>query len=155
MDLPGYDALLSHLCLSDIRICFPCMYWASKMQDFLPSKYASNPLLVHQTSVLLLASSRPLVTKTPLPSRYSFPHTGRNSGLTPPAVRPAGRTSGRRRDIARRLPQHRTCGSAYGVSFKQSPEASENTIPTEQTDHSEYIYAYVRLEHSTMDLCRY
>ena len=70
------------------RVCIRAL----KNRDFLPSKYASNPLLVHQTSVLLLASFRPLVTKMPLPSHYSFPHTGRIGGLAPPAVRPAGRT---------------------------------------------------------------
>ena len=60
--------------------------------DLLPTEQASHLFLVHQASALLSASSRPLVTKTPLPSRYSLPHVGRIGGLAPPAVRPAGRT---------------------------------------------------------------
>ena len=66
---------------------------ASNILDFLPNLHASYLLLVHQVSVLLSASSEPLVTETLLPSRYSLPHVGRNSGLSPPAVRPAGRTN--------------------------------------------------------------
>ena len=76
MDLPGYDALLSHLHLSDLHIGFRTCIWALSRFAPLPAQYASYLLLVHQASVLLSASSRPLVTKTPLPSRYFLPHVG-------------------------------------------------------------------------------
>lgn len=76
MDLPGYDALLSHLYLSDLHIELRTCIWALSLTALLPTQYASYLLLVHLVSVLLAASSRPLVTKAPLPSRYFLPHVG-------------------------------------------------------------------------------
>lgn len=50
----------------------------SEKLDSLSDPSASYSLSVRQVSALLSASFRPLVTKTPLPSRYFLPHVGLN-----------------------------------------------------------------------------
>ena len=75
-DLPEYDALLSRFTCRIYIVTFRTCIWALSYVALLPSNDASYPLPVRQASVLLSASFRPLVTKTPLPSRYSLPHVG-------------------------------------------------------------------------------
>lgn len=54
-----------------------------------------------------------------------------------------------------RLSQHRTCGSAYGVSFKQSPWTTDCTIRAERTRHWGLLFAYAAPERCTTVLARY
>ena len=75
-DLPEYDALLSRFTCRIYIVAFRTCIRTLSPCALLSNNDASYPLPVRQASVLLSASSRPLVTKTPLPSRYSLPHVG-------------------------------------------------------------------------------
>lgn len=75
-DLPEYDALLSRFTCRIYIVALRTCIWTLSLVALLSSNDASYPLPVRQASVLLSASFRPLVTKTPLPSRYSLPHVG-------------------------------------------------------------------------------
>lgn len=75
-DLPEYDALLSRFTCRIYIVAFRTCIWILRKSDLSSNNDASYPLPVRQVSVLLSASFRPLVTKTPLPSRYSLPHVG-------------------------------------------------------------------------------
>lgn len=56
------------------RCVFRACIWTSKSMGFLSNTMASYSIPVRQVSALLSASFRPLVTETPLPSRYFLPH---------------------------------------------------------------------------------
>ena len=58
------------------RCVFRTCIGTLKILGFSSNTSASYLLPVRQASALLSASFRPLVTKTPLPSRYSLPHVG-------------------------------------------------------------------------------
>ena len=75
-DLPEYDALLSRFTCRIYIVALRTCIWTLSLVALLSSNDASYPLPVRQASVLLSTSFRPLVTKTPLPSRYSLPHVG-------------------------------------------------------------------------------
>ena len=83
---PGIAHLPSRLCLSDLRRCVPCKYWASQILDCSPHNVASYPLLVHQVSALPSASFRFGVARDTLAVRLTLPLAGRVSrGLSPPS----------------------------------------------------------------------
>lgn len=63
---PGMTHLPSRLCLSDLRRCVPCKYWALQITDCLPHNVASYPLPVRQASALPPASFRLAVARETL-----------------------------------------------------------------------------------------
>src|SRR5665647_929237 len=73
---PGIAHLPSRLCLSDLRRCVPCKYWALQIMGCSPHNVASYPLLVHQASALPSASSRFAVARDTLAVRLTVPLAG-------------------------------------------------------------------------------
>ena len=73
---PGIAHPPSRLCLSDIRRCVPCKYWALQILDCSPHNVASYPLPVRQASALPSASFRFAVAHDTLAVQLTLPLAG-------------------------------------------------------------------------------